>query len=260
MSKIRRYNKVQSHILVWCGDEPLEVMYNAVPMLIPPINEFARVEPGTPYRLPGATTKAGVPLPGTILVQDQSEMTPEGGFVTTFKVNDFCAFLERDCPELFARGFNIVTDPEDVRDVQLEGRPLYEASLDAKASAILEAELVRQKKLEEAGRPITVAPNEQQVIWAFQHKQKRGSQKPALSKDTILGAITGTYMPQEAPAIPSVEAKTAQGIIDECEALGINLTKSDLMALIRQDAEMLPFVMEKIALKKKEREESAAPA
>lgn len=261
----RRYNRLQTHILVWCGDEPLEISYDAVPILVPPVNKIATLGIGSPYRVPSAVSKSGVPLPGTLVVSDVIQENSEGGVTHVFKVSDFCAFLERDCAELFSRGFNIVTDPDDVRPVQEEGRPLYEESLDAQAGAILDAELMRQKKYEDQGRPVPQADNEKQVIWAYRHKQKRGAQKPAISKDLILAAIHGTYTP-ELPVMEdgSVAVKSAAGLIEECDALGINLTKPELTALIRNKPDEVAFVLEKIALKKRERvgrpEEAEAPA
>lgn len=257
----RRYNRLQTHILTWCGDEPLEIAYDAVPILVPPVNKIANLGIGSPYRLPSAVSKNGVPMPGTLVVSDVEEDNEEGGVTRVFKVDDFCLFLERDCSELFSRGFNIVTDPDDVRPAQEEGRPLYEASLDAQAAAILDAELMRQKKYEEQGRPVPQAANEKQVIWAYRHKQKRGAQRPTISKDAILAAIQGGFAP-EMPLVeePTVQIRSAAGLIEECESLGISLNKSELMALIRNKPDEVAYVLEKIALRKKEREQAEAPA
>lgn len=245
--RIVRYNKVQSQILVWCGDEPLTLSYDSTPFLVPPINVIAQPGIGSPYRLPSATTKAGIPLAGTVVIQDGEDV--EG--TNRFRVRDFIDFLERDHATDFRRGLAIVTDPDDVKPVQEEGRPLYEESLDALASEILDSELLRQKKLEDAGRPVTQPVNEKQVIWAFKHKQKRGAAKPSVSKDDIMAAISGTYT---APATVTQDAKmlSASALIGQCEDLGITLNKGELMALLKNDEEQISLILEKIEMKKQQ--------
>lgn len=240
----RRWTRVQSEILVWCGDEPLELAYDAQTLWVPPVDKIAKVGIGSPYRLPAATTKAGVPLPGTVVIEDVIVDTAEGGAKVAFSVRDFCGFLERDMPELFDRGFDIVSDPDDVRPAQIEGRPLYEASLDARAKEIIDQELARRKQLEDSGRPLTAASNEKDVVWAFRHRQKRGAARPSVSTEDLFAAASGGYV--KGPEAPAV-APTGKTLVAECESLGIVLTKAELLGLLRDDAEQTSIVMDKIA-------------
>ncbi len=252
MKNRRRWSRTVSQILVWVGDEPLVLSYDGAEFWVPPLDKVAKVGSGSPYRFPSAVNAAGVSLPGTVLLQDQIVDTDEGGHRKVFDVMEYCAFLERDCPHLFARGFNVVTDAEDVRDVQLEGRPLYEESLDQKAQEVIEGELARRKHLEESGRPITAPSNEKDVVWAFKHKQRRGTQRPSLSTDQLFAAASGQFAADaEAPTVDPVRASAAS-LLDDCEALGINLTKTELVALLRDDQEQVAIVVEKIALKKQQ--------
>lgn len=255
----RRWARTQSFILVWCGDEPLELFYNAQSIWVPPVDKVAKIGIGSPYRLPAATSKSGVPLPGTTLVEDIIANNGEGTTVT-FQARDFCASLEREQPELWDRGFDITEDPSEVRDLQIAGRPLYEASLDARAREIIDAELARRKALEDAGRPLTAASNEKEVVWAFRHRQKRGVAKPAISTADLFAAASGTYVEtaQEAAAAAPAVAPTGKAIIEECEELAITLTKGELMGLLKDDKEQVAFVLQRIALKREQRKADEA--
>jgi hypothetical protein len=259
----RRWSKLQSQILVWCGDEKLEIGFNAALIAVPPVNQVAKVGIRSPYRLPSATTKAGVPLPGTVLVEDVVIQTEEGGWKKIFDVTDLCNFLERDCPELFLRGFAILSDPEDVTVVQKENRPLYEKSLDTKARDILALELTRRKRFEDNGQPAPPGSNELDVTWAIRHQRTRAAARRTgadLSTADIYNALAGTFAvnapdptptedpaPQYAP--PTQEHVSAASMIEEADELGIKLTPADLKGLIRGDKPTFEFVAEKIKLK-----------
>jgi hypothetical protein len=258
---------VQSQILVWCGDERLDLGYDGSFIAVPPMNEIAKVGIRSPYRLPAATTKAGVPLPGTVIVEDVIVQKEDGGYKKIFDVSDLCAFLERDCPELFQRGFQIVSDPEDVKAVQMEGRPLYEASQDARARDILGLELSRRKRYEDAGQPAPPGSNEQDVIWAIRHQQMRAARKAKtleVSSADIYAAMAGTYtgptpgVEADAPIVESTEQVSASSMIDEADELGVSLTKADLSGLIRGDKDIYAYVAEKLKIKREQLEPRSA--
>lgn len=263
----RRWSRLQSQILVWCGDEKLEIGFNAALIVVPPVNEVAKVGIRSPYRLPSATTKAGVPLPGTVLVEDVVIQNEDGGWKKIFDVTDLCNFLERDCPELFARGFAILSEPEDVTAVQKENRPMYEKSLDAKARDILALELTRRKRFEDNGQPAPPGSNEQDVTWAIRHQRTRAAARRTtadLSTADIYNALAGQFTvnaggslpnpnPAEEPAPqyapPTQGHISAASMIEEADELGIKLTPADLKGLIRGDTPTFEFVAEKIKLK-----------
>lgn len=207
----RMWSRIQSQILTWCGDEPMEVGYDGSLIRIPPVNEIARKGVGSPYRLESATTRQGVPLPGTVLVQDVIQEKEDGGFKKIFDVAEFCAFLERDCQDLFARGLAIVSDPDDVRVVQTECRPLYEASLDARAREVIAQELQRRKRFEEQGQPAPPGSNINDVLWAVKHQRSRASRTRVAQVPTAelhaamaeaFGTTTDFVAPRPAPRDP----------------------------------------------------------
>jgi hypothetical protein len=265
----RKWTRVQSQILVWCGDERLEIGYDASSITLPPINEVAKVGIRSPYRLSAATTKSGVPLPGTVLVEDVIVQNEDGGWKKIFDVSDLCGFLERDMPELFARGFQIVSDPEEVKVVQMECRPLYEKSLDARARDILALELTRRKRFEDNGQPAPPGSNEKDVVWAIRHQQSRASRRSTtadLSTSDIYNALAGHYTgavptgaqnapdpgPASAPAPPAEAHVSASSMIEEADELGIKLTPADLKGLIRGDRDTFDYVGEKLKLRRAE--------
>jgi hypothetical protein len=268
----RKWTRVQSQILVWCGDERLEIGYDASSINVPPINEVAKVGIRSPYRLPSATTKSGVPLPGTVLVEDVIVQNEDGGWKKIFDVSDLCGFLERDMPELFARGFQIVSDPDEVKVVQIESRPAYESSLDARARDVLALELTRRKRFEDSGQPAPPGSNEKDVVWAIRHQQSRASRRSTtanLSTADIYSALAGHYIGdvptgEGAPNTPDPASRpasqtepqapernvSAASMIEEADELGIKLTPADLKGLIRGDRDTFDYVGEKLKLKR----------
>jgi hypothetical protein len=282
----RRWSRVQSHILVWCGDEILELGFDGQPISVPPIHEVAKPGIRSPYRLPSAKTREGVPLPGTVLVEDVIVSTSAGGYKKIFDVSDLCAFLERDMPELFTRGFQIVTDPDDVKVVQAEGRPSYEKSQDERARLVLAEELQRRKKYEDAGQPAPPGSNADDVDWAIRHQKLRQAQRRSsgaeVSTADIYAALAGKFAPtaaevadQVAPGpaasppgvgtptpVAQTEFVSASSMMDDAEELGVNLTKADLSGLLRGDKEVFDYIAEKIKLRREATEDAkeAKPA
>lgn len=283
----RMWTRIASQILTWCGDEPLEVGYDGSLIRIPPVNEVAARGVGSPYRLEAAKTRQGVPLPGTVLVQDVIQEKEDGGFKKIFDVADFCAFLERDCEDLFKRGLAIVSDPDDVRVVQVETRPLYEASMDARAREILAQELQRRKKYEEAGQPAPPGSNINDVLWAVRHQRSRANQArveqvPTAEIHAVMAQAFGTttdYVAprpaprepnpivekpapqpipeprQKEPGLPPVAADPATGsssLMDAAEEVGLKLSKTDLTKLIRGDKEYIEYLNEEIRTRRAE--------
>jgi len=261
MARKRRWNRIQEQILVWPGDERLEIRYDGTLINVPPRTEVARVGDGHPYRYPAATTKAGVPLKGTIAVTDQIVETEDGGYQKQFDVSDFCEFLETHCQHLFKAGFQIVSDPDDVTLVLEEGIPLYDLSLDKKAREILANELQRRKGWEDRGQPAPPSSSEHLVIWALQHQKRRAAMKPQVDSKEIYAALEGTTtLPIEeaaaAPPVSDVKALGASHYLEEATALGMRLTKAELVALIEGDEEQIEFIQAKIADKKAEEAEA----
>lgn len=263
MARKRRWNRIQEQILVWPGDERLEIRYDGTLICVPPRTEVARVGPGHPYRYPAAQTKAGVPLKGTIAVTDQIVDTDDGGYRKQFDVSDFCEFLEEHAKHLFDAGFQIVSDPDDVTLVIEEGIPLYDRSLDKKAREILANELQRRKGWEDRGQPAPPSSSEHLVIWALQHQKRRAAQKPQVDSSQIYAALEGTTLPAlaaAAPPVSDVKAMGAQHYLEEATKLGIRLNKAELTALIEGDAEQIEFIQAKIEERKTQRSPSPEAA
>lgn len=248
----RRWNRVQSQILVWAGEEPLEIMYDAETFRIPSRNEHAQVGEGRPYRHESARTRSGAYIPGTIVILDAFRDVEGGGRVKTFDVASLCTYLEEQRGDLFNRGLEIVSDPDEVAEVMKELIPKWEASQDARAHEIVRAELQRRKRLEEKGEPLTPGSSEKDVVWAFAHlKHRQANLTPAVSTEDLFAAAGGLYTKSAAPK--GAAAPTESGtLFQQAEELGIALNKGEMAGLLKGDAMTADFVRKKIAARREE--------
>lgn len=267
----KRWSRVTSQILVWAGDEPLTIAYNGDEIRIPAREEVAQKGPRSPYRWESAITKGGRYVPGTVSLTDLFKNTESGGYEKVFDVNLLCEYLDRDRQDLFARGFAIVSDVEDVTPLMREQLiPAWESSQDERARQIVATELERRKRLEAKGNPITPGSSEHHVLWAFKHMAKRqAANQPMLSTDDLFAVASGSYTPKAgheaaAPVVPATAAGQYRAPDDpmalyaEAQAVSMKLTKPELDGLLSNDDDTKQTIMEKLAVRRAELEKIAA--
>lgn len=255
MSKAKRWSRVTSQILVWAGEEPLVIGYDGDEIKLPARTEIAQKGAQSPYRFESAQSKAGHFIPGTVLLTDLFRNTDSGGYEKIFDVNKLCEYLDRDRQDLFARGFAIVSDPEDVTPLMREQLiPAWESSQDERARQVIATELERRKRLEAKGNPITPGSSEHHVLWAFKHMAKRqAANQPMLTTEDLFAVASGSYTPKDTPPPALAETKPAGAIgrdpivlYAEAKALGVRLNKAELDGLLAGDVETVVSVTEQV--------------
>ena len=261
----RLWNRINTQILVWAGDEREMLKYDGVPLILPAWNETASKKlangspnPASPFRFEGARDGSDRMIPGTVLLEDLINRTPEGGVIKTFDVTTFCEFLERDQAYLFERGLEIVTDPKDVPAAMATARPLWAKNQTARAQQILAQEMDRLAKYEESGRPAPSASNAPRVAWAISMLKGLQPDIAAFGKEELAAVLSGQYVaPSVSEIPPSAASLSAKEILVEAREIGMKLNKTELEALLEDDAEQIGFIQEKL---KARREAQAATA
>jgi hypothetical protein len=245
------WSRPSEAILVWPGEEPLQISYDAETILVPPRFETAKVGPGSPYRFPSATDKSSHLVRGTVLVKDRTVSSAEGGWKTVFSVNDMAAYLTRDRDDLFRRGFNIVADVSQVDTAMELGIPLYEASQDERARDIVAKEMDRRHKYEQKGQPAPPSSSDHLVAWAIAHLRSREPKRPQFSTDQLRTALEGHYDAAVSPAtIPLEQPRTGMELYQDAKDLKVQLSKAELEALFENNEDQMRFVREKIAARR----------
>lgn len=254
----RRWNRINAQILVWAGDKREQLKYNGVPIILPARNETAKKGPKHPFRFEGARTGKNELIPGTIIVSDVINRTPEGGVEKTFDVGEFCDFLERDRAYMFDRGLEIVTEPGDVDAAMSEARPRWEDHQVTRAQLILSLEMDRVSTLERDGKPVLKASNADDVAWAITLLKGREPDVVQFGKDELAAVLSGQYVTptkEERKVTPGI--LSARDIMADAKQVGLKLTKGELEGLLEDDQEQIDFIQAKI---KTRREAQAASA
>lgn len=250
------WSRKNSQIFVWPGEEPLAIAFSGESFLVPPRHQFARPGQGSPYRLEGARKANGDPLPGTIVVSDVVTETAGGGYATTLRVSDFCEYLVRDRDDLFKQGFNIVSSPDEVLTAMEMGLPLYEESQVERARAIIASELERRKKFEDKGQPAPPSSSEHLVLWAIAHLKKQDAKRPKHTADDLRAVLEGRYVAEAPPStVPEQPTLSGLPLYNEARELGIQLTKTELQAILEGDESQMQFVRAKIQARRERRVE-----
>lgn len=254
------WNRINSQIFVWAGEEPLTLLYDALTFVVPPRFETAKPGIGSIYRLESARNGSGALIPGTIVVADIDTATDTGGSKKEFDVQAMCQYLTRDRDDLFQRGFNIVSTVEEVSIAMEQGIPLYEASQDQRARDILAAELDRQKRFEEKGQPAPPSSSDHHIHWAIRHLKGRAALKATHSPADLRSILEGRYAAEAPPATVRLPVKySGASLYDEAKSLDIVLNKTELQAILEGDEEQMGFVRAKIqARRERNMEERAA--
>jgi len=143
--------KPNEYILVWPGLERVEVMWGGAPVVVPPRTDIADTGPGSPYRFEAAKLN-GQRIAGTAVIRDRWGGTRHRK-IKVFDALEFCTGLSQNNKPLFARGFEIVEDPNDVASVMASGIPKWTEKEILGAEATISAEIERRKYWEDKGRP-----------------------------------------------------------------------------------------------------------
>jgi hypothetical protein len=267
------FQRLQEFILVWPGDENLQVGFNGDVFIVPPHDVVAEPGPGSPYRNPAAKDRDGRPIPGTIALHDIIQSTGPGGrgHRKALDAAEACAFMEDSRDDLFHRGFSIVMDPDDVPAAMAEGRPKYDAAQVDRARQILYDELERRKKWDAKGIPPPPSSSDHLVRWAKAHldSHARKSQQEQISDTELRKALGGELPDLGMPAehevkprpkpVPAAKAEplSVPELWQMAQAAGVNLVKADMVKLLDGDEDFRARLIEEIAEKQEGERDSA---
>lgn len=268
--KRKKFDRVAKQIFVWAGNKPLEIKYSGFRFFVPPRDETAKPNmAGSIYKFESARDSKGELVPGSLLVHDIRNDTPEGGIHRVFDVNACCEYLSRDKADLFESGFGIVEDVTEIAPALQELLPDWERGQDRRAHAILQAEMERQKKFAEKGQVVPEREDPQTVEWAIKHlAQRRQAMKPAHDAAEIQAVLEGRFddLPEAEKVFPKPERPEGQEAVgkgsrstlyEECKAYGLNLTKREMQSLLDGDQDEIDYIRAKLDAK---REEAASTA
>lgn len=262
----RFWQSKASAIFVWVGEEKLRIGFDALTFVVPARNETAYLREGAvglPWTHESARFPSGGLIPGTIVVEDVTDTTNEGGFVQRLSVDRFCRFLERDRAELFERGFDIVQKTEDVKAAMELALPRYNKSQDVHAREIIATEMERQKRYIDKGAPIPPSSSSSKVDWAVRHLMNRPVETVQYKTDDLARVLEGrltrppeTQLPP--PAIVSAGPPSGEDLLDQAEAVGVKLNTVELRGLVKNDPAVMQVVSEKIAARYEDAEKRKA--
>jgi len=268
-------DRVNKFILVWCGDEREQVGFDGEVFYLPPIDTTAKLEAGSPYKFESARDRQGDMLPGTVLVVDRNAVI-DGNRVKVFDADIFVKWIEMVRSDLLDRGLFIVDMPEEVEQAKVEGRPIWEASQDARARNILELELFRRMKWEQKGQQAPASSSEHLVAWAVKHVNERGTALSGIPTDNIRTALnkgsmlpgrpsstasrTSSVSPTPPAPTPGPNVPVGAGLYARARTLGVKLLKDELEGLLDEDAEVVELVAKKVAKVEAELKEITAVA
>jgi hypothetical protein len=246
----------ESFILTWPGDEPVEVQWASERILVPGRNEIADTEKkGSRYRFTAALDRAGKPIPGTVaLVDDIGPDLVTGGSVKHFDARAYCVGIETNHKALLARGLEIVVDPDDVAATIEKNREKYEEDKEASARQTISEELARRAHWEKQGQPAPRSSSSQAVTEAleFMESRKNVLGRGLHKKEALLAALGATteaeVVPVKAPVVVEEDEATlvAAALVNQCEEANINLTKPELLGLLKKDTNTMRAVSEKL--------------
>jgi hypothetical protein len=272
MTEIKKFwSKKNSVVFVWPGEEPLTLKYDGIQIVLPPRDVIARVGLGSIYTHEAAEVK-GRKLAGTVVVEDVTVLTAEGGYKTILNIDHLCRYLVRDRDDLFARGFNIVEDPTLIDEALTVGLPLYSESQVRRAREVLSRELQRQKGYKDRGEVPPPSTSEHLISWAVKHLKSLGPQKQAHRMEDLSAVLEGRQLNEPAePAqqmvhdVPAEQIVEASGVFAEARAAGLSLGNFELQSLLTGNEETIAKVRVKIEARRAEKavktaQEAAATA
>jgi len=282
MAEIRKmWSKKNSVIFVWPGEEPLELQYDAIRIVVPPRDVVGRPGGGSIYTHEPAVLELGKKIPGTAVVEDVTTMTPEGGYKTVLSIDHVCRYLTRDRDDLFVRGFNIVESADQIQEAMTLGIPLYAESQVARARQILQREMNRQKGYKDRGESPPASMSEKLISWAANHLRRMGPQQQAHRLEDLAAIMEGREPAPEHPSSTNVRVEPfdpkalpksggdvmerASAVFQQAMAMGIKLNGVEMSNMLRGHEDTIEQVRTKIRAKeanetRKEAEEVAASA
>lgn len=211
---LRIRDDASSRIVVWSGDERITVEAMGTVVVVPCADEVAEPGPGGVFRYPSARGRDGKPLPGTVLLREARKRQDDGSMLAVFDPDEWSKMLASNRPELFASGFGITDDPDNVASMQAAQRPAWEAMDERRCEGVIRAEIERQTNYARyhPGEPIPAGTNQEQVRAAIARLEKRKAQRgheAAVSRTDLIAALGGAEKavdvgveiePQEPPA------------------------------------------------------------
>jgi len=257
MPRKKLSDRTRMYVIVWPGDEDLQLQFDGELFWVPSRDHSADPRDRSKHwRMPSATTPKGEFIPGTIVVKDEYAVI-DGNRIKRFDAYEMVTHLESVSGEkVTQRGLAVVESWDEVAEAMAEGRPLYEASRDREAEKYLQDELARRAELQRMGQPVMPSSSEPKVKWAIAHLQSRGlSRLSAIETDAIRAALSGNAAPAGpavprppiAPATPvAAELASAEEIFEQAANVGLTLKKPELEGLLRGDVETRKAIAEQI--------------
>jgi len=275
MAEIRKlWSKKNSVIFVWPGEEPLELQYDGMRIVVPPRDAISRLGRGSIYTHEAAEM-GGRKVPGTAVVEDVTTVTSEGGYKTMLSIDSLCRYLTRDRDDLFSRGFNIVESVEQIQEAMTLGIPLYAESQVARARAVLAREMQRQKGYKDRGETPPPSTSEKLIAWAVNHLRNVGPQQQAHRLEDLTAVMEGrpaeapaptvapAAAPQKYPAAAAMDLMARAGaVFQAAQSAGVKLNGVEMANLLRGSEDAIFTIETKIRAKAAEdaRKESEAVA
>lgn len=247
-------------ILVWAGDEPTYVRADSHIFWVPGIAEVAdHTQKGTRYRVSSAKDASNRPLPGTIVLEDVFEQDPQthetkpvfsvGQFENTL-VDIQKGLINSNVRDgLFGMGLALTRDPEQVKDLQRQARPLWEASMAQSWQNELMTEQARQEPYQKKGlqAPPLSRPQAQAITSAArrlaEYRKRETQAAPGLTYAEVVAALNGQDTPAiAAPAVKIGGENVGASLVEEAESRGVRLKNAQLLGLIKNEPETIAEV------------------
>jgi len=275
------FQRPQEYIACWPGDERVELKYDGLVVVVPAVDEVARIgqkgDP-SPFRFQAARSVDGELLPGTVRLTAESGVNADGAKVEHFNPEDWLKGLYDVNEKLFARGLMVVMEPHEVPAALIAGRPLWiEKQLEAWEEEVSN-ERMRRKSFEERGDPVPPlsVPSARSLKKAVENleKYRRVQLEDQISGDRLFEALGGTADTPEAvrkleapppaaeapeTAAPEPTAPTsekfealARDLWAECKKAGVALKSAQKTGLLDSDPAVIKEVMDTL-------EEARAP-
>jgi hypothetical protein len=254
MSEIRKlWSKKNAVVFVWPGEEPLELQYDGLRIVVPPRDVIARRGVGSIYTHEAAEI-GGRAVPGTAVIEDVTTVTPEGGYKTVLSIDNLCRYLTRDRDDLFGRGFNIVESTDQIQEAVTLGIPLYGESQIKRAREVLSREMQRQKGYKDRGETPPPSTSEKLIAWAVNHLKSVGPQKQAHKLEDLAAVMEGRAEApaHQAPAAarPDADVMARAGAVFQAAAsAGIRLNGIEMGNLLRGHEDTIVQVETRILAK-----------
>jgi hypothetical protein len=251
--RFRRH--VQQFIGVWAGDDSPVVTFDGTPIVFPPINKVADPKAKhSPYRFASATDRAGKPLPGTVLIESTVSMDPNtGGPRVEFDALEWADGIENTSlgKALKARGFSIVSEPEEVPEAHKAGRPLWLAKQKETWRRILDEERARRLADEKAGRAYSDPSNPKAIDEAVEGLKRISEEQAASARslaeiESALGIAKNVQVVEVAPEPKNDMEQAAKLMFAAAKKSEVNLTKAEIVGLFEADPEVVNAVDKKL--------------